>query len=371
MLTYFCYHGLLLLIVFLLLRSVWQSSYTSFRHFRVLSWLGGFSAVMFALLFSEFIGGRVSFNLAIHGLAWYGSFFLFASAFLMYRQKKNNEKLRRGLPTFVLLFGFIYFGVAANTLLFEPIALVVREKTIITPKITKPITIVFCSDIQSNSVGWYERWTLRKVKEQNADLIIFGGDYISGGTDAERAQSMKDWNHFFREINLQAPLGIYAVRGTDVHDWARWKEKFVDTGIIPHEYTLTEQIGEIRVTFLSIDDSETNRTIPDEEREGQFRIIVGHSPRFALAEQDANLLLAGHTHGGQVQIPFWGPIIHLSGRDFPRRWATGTTAMPNGATLIVTHGAGLVRGKSAPRVRFWCRPDFWVIRLVPEVESRQ
>jgi len=101
-----------------------------------------------------------------------------------------------------------------------------------------------------------------------------------------------------------------------------------------------------------------------EDREDQFRIIVGHRPNYAMATQEADLLLAGHTHGGQVQIPLLGlPLITASG-SLPRRWATGMTPMSNGATLIVTHGTGMERG-IAPRVQSYCRPDIWVIRLVP------
>jgi predicted MPP superfamily phosphohydrolase len=368
MLVYACYHSLLSLIVLLLLYSIWRETYTSFLRFRLLAWCGGLSAIFFALIFSHFIGGRVSLNLAIHGLAWYGTFFLFASALLMYRQKSNG-KPRRRTPSLIFMFGCIYFGVAANTLLFEPTALVIKEMTITTPKITKPITIVFASDLQAERIGHYERWTLQKIKEQNADLIILGGDYTQGRSVEESRQALKNWNQLFRELDLHAPLGIYAVRGTHVHDWDWWKEKFNDTAIIPLEETVIKSIGEVRITFLSSQDSWERRTIPDDEREGKFRIIAGHHPLYAMATQEAELLLAGHTHGGQVQIPFWGlPIVTYSG-PFPTQWATGTTTMANGALLIVSHGTGLSSG-SAPRVRFWCRPDFWVIRLVPERQDR-
>jgi predicted MPP superfamily phosphohydrolase len=280
----------------------------------------------------------------------------------MYRQKRNNGKARRWLPSLILVIGCVHVGIAVEALLIEPTGLIIRKITIATPKITKPMTIVFCSDLHAEYAGSYERWTLQKIQEQRADLIMFGGDYTPG-IDPER--ETQDLNQLFREIDLQASLGIYAIRGTDVHDWEQWQEIFTDTTIIPEESTVTKQIGEIRVTFLSGGDSATKDSIPDEEQENQFRfrIIVGHMPVYAMATQEAELLLAGHTHGGQVQIPFWGPLITLSG-DLPIRWATGKTPMPNGAVLIVSHGSGLSRGRG-PKVRFWCRPDFWVIRLIP------
>jgi len=346
----------------LLLYFIWWSRYTSPARFFVLCCCGGFAAVFLVVAIKGLDG-----NLAIHGIAWHGTFFLFASAFLMYRQRAGG-KPRRWFPSLVLVFGCVYFGVAANTLLYEPTALIIKETTITTPKITKPMTIVFAADFQNDHPGRYERWTLQKIKEQNADLIIFGGDYTQGRSVDESRNAMKSWNRLFHEVDLQAPLGIYALRGTPVHDWRWWQEKFTDTAIIPLEQTTTKTIGEIRVTFLSSHGSWARRTIPDEEREDEFRIIAGHHPLFAMVPQEAELLLAGHTHGGQVQIPFWGlPIITNSG-PLPRSWATGTTSMPNGALLIVSHGTGLVRSNKAPQVRFHCRPDFWVIRLVPAVK---
>ena len=246
---------------------------------------------------------------------------------------------------------------------YEPTALVVRKTTITSSKITEPITIVFATDLQTDNIGRYERRTLQKIKEQNADLILFGGDYVQTSRPEERQAVLLDWNQLFREIDLQAPLGIYAIQGNK--DLQRWEAMFADTAIIPLEQTLTQSIGEIRVTFLSEKDSGTVLPVPDEEREDKFRVIVGHRPNFAMATLEAELLLAGHTHGGQVQIPLLGlPLVTGSASSIPRRWATGITQMANGATLIVSHGTGMTRG-IAPRVRFYCRPDIWVIRLVP------
>ena len=86
----------------------------------------------------------------------------------------------------------------------------------------------------------------------------------------------------------------------------------------------------------------------------------------------ADLLLAGHVHGGQVRLPFWGPVLTLT--SVPRSWAVGRTDFDGGATaggawdggrtLIVSRGIGMERGE-APRLRFLCRPELVVVDLVP------
>ena len=362
MFTQFCCLCLLFPIFLLLLNTIRQNGYTSVWFFFILAALGSLATLVVTLGFSKLLEGHADMNLAVHALAWYGSLFLFASAVLMYRQKKNNGKPRRKTPTALVIFGCLYLGIAIDALLIEPTRLVIREITITTPKITEPITIVFCADMQTERVGNYERRTLQKIKEQKADLILFGGDYIQGKDDEANRQLLDDWNKLFREIDLQAPLGIYAVQGNKEIGYP-WREMFKDTAVIPRSLTGSMSIGDMRITFLSVRSSWTRRTVADRMQENKFRIMVGHMPAYAVAEQEADLLLAGHTHGGQVHLPFWGPLF-TNVRNFPRKWTSGVTPLPSGRTLLVTNGSGLARG-TAPQVRFFCRPDFWVIRLVP------
>lgn len=94
----------------------------------------------------------------------------------------------------------------------------------------------------------------------------------------------------------------------------------------------------------------------------RFHIVLGHSPDFALGRVEADLLVAGHTHGGQVRLPGLGPLLTMS--RVPRSWAAGVTSLQDGRTLVVSRGIGMERG-AAPRLRFLCRPELVVIDVVP------
>ena len=349
------YHITMLAVDFILLRSIWQHAPTGLWRLGILSFLGGTAA---------FVLGMGDCRLISHGWAWHGGGFLLGTAILIGRQK-INDKPRIALPRCIFVFSAIYLALCADALLIEPTALEVRHHTIETDKITKPIKILFLSDFQTDVIGKYERRTLLLAKEQQADLILWGGDYIQVKTEAEERKLLIEFNKLLREIDLDAPLGVYAVKGNqEISRWYDWKRSFYRTKIMPVEKTKTVDVGEIRLTLLEMYLSFSKHRITDRNRNGKFRIILGHSPRYALREQDADLLLAGHTHGGQIWIPGFGPLITMT-PGLPRRWASGLTELPNGSRLLVTNGTGMERGR-APRVRLFCRPDMRVIHLVPK-----
>jgi predicted MPP superfamily phosphohydrolase len=94
-------------------------------------------------------------------------------------------------------------------------------------------------------------------------------------------------------------------------------------------------------------------------------VAVIHSPDPApeLAALGYRLILAGHTHGGQVRFPLIGAI--LTNSQLPNRLAMGLVSLPP-AVLHVSPGMGT--GKFAP-FRFLCRPEATVLELVPTADG--
>jgi predicted MPP superfamily phosphohydrolase len=86
-----------------------------------------------------------------------------------------------------------------------------------------------------------------------------------------------------------------------------------------------------------------------------FTVLLYHSPDLApeAAEAGVDLQLSGHTHGGQVRLPFFGAFY--AGSLYGKQLECGRYEV-NGLTLYVSRGLGL-EGKGAPRVRFLCPPE--------------
>ncbi|NJC69151.1 metallophosphoesterase [Planosporangium thailandense] len=94
-------------------------------------------------------------------------------------------------------------------------------------------------------------------------------------------------------------------------------------------------------------------------------LALAHSPEppvvNAMAADGFDLILAGHTHGGQVCVPFVGALVTNCGLD--RRMAKGLHRWP-GSDALLHVSAGLGTHPTAP-VRFACRPEASVLTLIP------
>lgn len=314
-----------------------------------------------ALLFGlGFAGGfplaRDSFDLA-RLLAWttfaHLPFLLAGMAALCWRVRRDGAYLFAAGVVVLLL-------VAGDAFLIEPRWLQVRHRTLTTDKLDAPLRVAVVADIQTDRPGPYELRAMQAVMDARPDLILFAGDYIHLGRrsrdyDAESAAL----NAIFHQVDLDAPLGMYAVQGNV--DWpGEWPQVFAGLPVTAVHETTRFDVGPISLIALSMWDS-FRAEVPVEASD-TYQIVLGHSPNFSLGPIQADLLIAGHTHGGQVRIPFMGPLVSASA--VPNAWAAGVTEIRPGTTLLVSRGIGLERSY-APRLRFLCRPELVILDLVP------
>jgi len=264
----------------------------------------------------------------------------------------------RKTKIFLLVILVLTTAVAVDAFVVEPHSLEVSRLTLTTDKLSEPLRIAFLADIQTDHPGSFEENVLELVKDENPDLILLAGDYLQISHPDHYRQSVGELHEIFLEAGLSPRLGMYAVRGNV--DWNGWDRIFADLDVFPVEETTSFDLGPLTITGIGWLDSENpNLRISASDK---YHIVIGHSPNFSLGEIGGDLLLAGHTHGGQVQLPGIGPLMTLSA--VPRSWASGLTEIHPGQFLLVSRGIGMERG-SAPRLRFLCRPELIILDLLP------
>jgi len=252
-------------------------------------------------------------------------------------------------------------AVAIDAFLVEPKWLEITHITLSSAKLKALIKIAVVADIQTDEITNFERDALARVAAERPDLILFAGDYLQVSGEENWHTQRDRLNALLRELEFQPPLGSFAVKGNIDSD--EWPELFARTGVTVFETTRTTNLArdDICLTGLEVNDS-FNRDA-DVTSQARFHIALGHSPDFALSDKvRADLLIAGHTHGGQVRLPVIGPLITLA--KVPRAWAAGVTELPDGRQLVVSRGLGMERG-AAPRMRFLCRPQVLFVTVEP------
>lgn len=255
-----------------------------------------------------------------------------------------------------LLAGWMYRTATADP--------VVRRASVALPGLTQPLRAVLISDIHVARPDMPPERLARIVSQINAlrpDLVLLAGDFIGDGWLADPIYSADE---AIRPLKgLQPRLGTFAVFGNHDH-WndAPGVRRALAAANVRLLVNDAARAGPLTVGGL--DDDFTSRadvagTAARMRALGGPHLLLSHSPDpFAAVPGDIGLMLAGHTHCGQIRLPLLGAPTYQSRHG--GRFACGIV-VERGRTLIV--GAGL--GTSGVPLRLLAVPDFWLIELRP------
>jgi uncharacterized protein len=222
------------------------------------------------------------------------------------------------------------------------------------------LRIVQISDLHSDAVVLNEDRLAGIINPLKPDIIVFAGDSLN---------SLEGLGNFKRGLSsLKASVGKFAVKG-NVDQW-HWRriDLFGGTGFeeLGSRNELLQKNGEsFYISGLDFGQSYKTAGLLRNRRPELFAMFLYHTPALAEKVRGVDLYLCGHTHGGQVRLPFYGAIITFS--KFGKKYEAGRYDI-NGMTLYVNRGLGL-DGGLFPRVRFLCRPEITVIDVKPERDS--
>jgi predicted MPP superfamily phosphohydrolase len=275
--------------------------------------------------------------------------------------------------------------------LWEKNQFVLREETLpILPPGQRPFTILHLSDIhfvpgQDTKAAW-----LQSLASLKPDLVVNTGDNLSHVKAVDPLlKALRPLLEFpgvfvpgsndYYAPSLKNPaaylLGPSKVkRETTELDWPRLRAGFGMGGWV--DLTNRNQsvvLGGMRFDFSGVDDPHLNREryagwprgTKAQDENAHLRVAVIHAPYQRVldhfTEDGADLLLAGHTHGGQLCIPGYGALV--SNCDLPTWRAKGLNDwQSNGSTTPVNVSGGIGTSRFAP-IRIACRPEAVLLTL--------
>jgi predicted MPP superfamily phosphohydrolase len=252
-------------------------------------------------------------------------------------------------------------GCAVDAALIEPGWIEVTRPTVPIPDLPPNwdgVRIAHLTDLHHG--GMNDLDFVRKVvglsNAERPDLIAHTGDFGGGLAEAALAEAL---------AALTAPLGSFAVLGNHDHEWfARGVRKMLARAgirLVENTHALLARGGQL-LAVAGVGDLEMGvQDLPGALAGvpgAAGRLLLTHNPDYAEqmpARPRVDLMLAGHTHGGKINIPLLGsPILPIR----HRQYASGLAAGPR-CQVYVSRGLGTTN----PPVRFRCRPELPIITL--------
>lgn len=228
-----------------------------------------------------------------------------------------------------------------------------------------PVRLLLFSDLHVHGPDMPPERVERIVGQINAlhpDIVVGAGDFIGNnlfGRDYRIADSLDPLG------GLRAKLGVFAVLGNNDYDAGgsavATELRRLGTRVLVNQAVAVGPIAlggfdgriypwrQLMAARAKIDSAMASTP--------GVRVLVSHRPdEFASAPGFVRIVLAGHTHCGQVVLPLFGPV--WTGSDFGRRYFCGV--IREGSRIVVVTG-GL--GTSHVPLRIGAPPDMWLIEL--------
>lgn len=269
---------------------------------------------------------------------------------------------------------FVLIGLVILVTIYITISIVIsyRSLEITTYKVTSEsfsenINIVMLADLHDSRFGKSNAELIKRVREQKPDVIFTVGDMIS-----DYIEDYSYLDSLYEGLSQIAPvyssLGNHELSHPESDEIKKILRKH--STLLDNEYTEVSingtdmRIGGLMGYHPSKDD--LNEYIRDFANTDKFTLLLSHCPEYytwGVDEVKIDLMVSGHTHGGQVILPFAGGVYAPEQGWWPE-YDYGVFYEEN-ATLVITRGLGSSKQKVP---RFNNPPEILCLTLSPEAD---
>lgn len=232
----------------------------------------------------------------------------------------------------------------------------ISEHVVPVPGLVRALTVLHLTDVHIRvNDAWLRRLT-DVVRAERPDLVAITGDVVTRGWEMDAADA-------FLAAIPAAPMGRWAVMG----NWEYWggapREVWEPVlqrhgiALLHDRAVVADGLDIIGTDDLLAGDPDVDAALAGAS--GQPALLLTHSPGIfpRIAKAPVRVVLAGHTHGGQIRVPGLGPFFLPRGSGiYPWGWYE-----MNGVWMFVSRGIGW----SVAPLRWRCLPEIARIRLVP------
>lgn len=276
------------------------------------------------------------------------------------------------LIIFIILFLIIIYARYIGTMGFNTKEYTLYNKDI--PEGFDGLKIVHFSDLHFNraiSIKKIEK-IVNEINLINPDIVVFTGDLI----DKDVNISDKDYNNLTNLLlKIKAKYGKYAILGNhdyiadmdkviSVYDGSNFKYLDNDYDIIYDKNNDKIFIGGVNTVSYDMDDIDKTMNYFKDNDDIPYKIILVHEPDISdkiVNDYSVNLILAGHSHNGQIRLPIIGPIYTPP---HSKKYYDNYYDI-NGTSLYISSGIGV----STVNYRLWNRPSINFYRINKEVSK--
>lgn len=241
--------------------------------------------------------------------------------------EKKNTILKK-----IIITTLIITAVACTFLLYSRFigtkGLIIKEYKVENQKITDNfhgLKIVHISDVHYGTTIYKKELDniVKKINLLKPDIVVLTGDLLDDNTDIKTAEK-----EIIKSLsNIDATIGKFAITGNHDSKFSEWESIIKNSGFTnindTYDRIYKDGTNYILLSGISTNMFENNdintklqttkdfiNTVPEEEKNNIYKILLLHEPDFIdnITDIEFDLILAGHSHNGQVKLPFVGAV---------------------------------------------------------------